>query len=337
MRGGTARVAVMDIRQAGLSPRARGNRDRRRRVGLVARSIPACAGEPRARTRPARRGKVYPRVRGGTRSRAERQPSVCGLSPRARGNPESIRPTNPKSRSIPACAGEPSLFRPVNASQTVYPRVRGGTATRIEYRGRVQGLSPRARGNRHRARTGRARRGSIPACAGEPRLANSVATLPKVYPRVRGGTPDLMRPALALNGLSPRARGNPRFYGSQARRRGSIPACAGEPGDHPIIPRCVQVYPRVRGGTAAVCHCVGSDTGLSPRARGNLRAAQGRAGRGGSIPACAGEPQPVEHHTWSPQVYPRVRGGTVNRALKPLAVRGLSPRARGNPTAAWCW
>ena len=70
-----------------------------------------------------------------------------GLSPRVRGNlPNRFLPLN-RSRSIPACAGEPhdapSLCLPLG----VYPRVCGGTYRLSRYAAKLRGLSPRVRGN----------------------------------------------------------------------------------------------------------------------------------------------------------------------------------------------
>ena len=50
--------------------------------------------------------------------------------------------------------------------------------------------------------------GSIPACAGEPRVASVTGTLQGVYPRVCGGTLWFALAALNIWGLSPRVRGN---------------------------------------------------------------------------------------------------------------------------------
>ena len=50
----------------GLSPRVRGNRLARHAINPPARSIPACAGEPRQRRHQYKPYRVYPRVCGGT-------------------------------------------------------------------------------------------------------------------------------------------------------------------------------------------------------------------------------------------------------------------------------
>ena len=54
-------------------------------------------------------GKVYPRVCGGTVWDNDVELGDAGLSPRVRGNrTQGVKPTATR-RSIPACAGEPSL------------------------------------------------------------------------------------------------------------------------------------------------------------------------------------------------------------------------------------
>ena len=50
---------------------------------------------------------------------------------------------------------------------------------------------------------------------------------------------------------------------------GSIPACAGEPGEGDGGVNFGKVYPRVCGGTAATVLLAGVPLGLSPRVRGN--------------------------------------------------------------------
>ena len=71
--------------------------------------------------------------------------------------------------------------------------------------------------------------------------------------------------------------------------------------------------------------------GLSPRVRGNRRAWASVHHFHGSIPACAGEPEP-RHQLREPfAVYPRVCGGTPGIAWPTAELEGLSPRVRGNP------
>ena len=64
--------------------------------------------------------------------------------------------------------------------------------------------------------------------------------------------------------------------------------------------------------------------------RGNLEPLTRQHVSIGSIPACAGEPHGVIFTSTLNPVYPRVCGGTINRAHWVSAEKGLSPRVRGN-------
>ena len=244
------------------------------------------------------------------------EPTI-GLSPRVRGNRSGSAPLSVMTRSIPACAGEPSACCFNGRSPRVYPRVCGGTDAQVKSFEPVSGLSPRVRGTtcplwRYRHDLA----GSIPACAGEPHKVtwrgNIVNALAWVYPRVCGGT---RSPIFApqLPGLSPRVRGNRRNVAVQSSYCGLSPRVRG---NHRFSlaadsqPQC-EVYPRVCGGTQ------GRSTrprGLSPRVRGNR------------APVDASCPQGV-------QVYPRVCGGT-RRSGRLTILYGVYPRVCGGTLIA---
>ena len=133
--------------------------------------------------------------------------------------------------AIPACTGEPGGGSRFQSMTTVYPRVYGGTARRATLGASAVGLSPRVRGNPSVSRRVLNRHRSIPACTGEPLRLISRTASRKVYPRVYGGTGELLASITSREGLSPRVRGNPPYSPRLGARRGSIPACTGEP--HP--------------------------------------------------------------------------------------------------------
>ena len=190
MCGGTTADSPRLSPVTGLSPRVRGNPGAHAFRHLHLGSIPACAGEPCGAAAPTCRGKVYPRVCGGTVGGLDELAVPPGLSPRVRGNPTTARPSARPAGSIPACAGEPGRRpRPVRR-RTVYPRVCGGTNQGDVTATETGGLSPRVRGNPAAGRHGGAGIGSIPACAGEPASWTTSMRNPKVYPRVCGGTSD---------------------------------------------------------------------------------------------------------------------------------------------------
>ena len=267
--GGTRCTRCRAPAMEGLSPRVRGNRHQRRCYRSRQGSIPACAGEPSAVFDGRGGGQVYPRVCGGTAAHQLRRRAGQGLSPRVRGNRCPCPRRRRRSRSIPACAGEPSCWDRAACVYAVYPRVCGGTPEQHPPAWRLWGLSPRVRGNRDAVLFPQVALRSIPACAGEPAGLGSRRATVKVYPRVCGGTSRLRRRQSCLPGLSPRVRGN--RYCSEFRRhcQGSIPACAGEPPPLGETRHWTAVYPRVCGGTWGSHSRAKTRIGLSPRVRGN--------------------------------------------------------------------
>ena len=216
--------------------------------------------------------------------------TLPGLSPRVRGNLVGAIQGSALPGSIPACAGEPWMWRERRGAMRVYPRVCGGTSNALPIRLLAAGLSPRVRGNLGHAGDKLFRLGSIPACAGEPKMSRLAACSHRVYPRVCGGTMIWAAKIAVGRGLSPRVRGNRTSAAVETDKRGSIPACAGEPCRVARSSRQPGVYPRVCGGTAGKGLRDGKFRGLSPRVRGNPGSRPACPLSIGSIPACAGEP-----------------------------------------------
>ena len=114
-----------------------------------------------------------------------------------------------------------------------------------------------------------------------------------VYPRLCGGTLFVVPGQSLPRGLSPPVRGNPAAVAAAAAQLRSIPACAGEPAGALAEADVEKVYPRLCGGTAGQPVYLHNGIGLSPPVRGNLRPDEHVPGAAGSIPACAGEPDPI--------------------------------------------
>ena len=152
--------------------------------------------------------RVYPRVCGGAYRRPI--PMICpmGLSPRVRGSRLSVVVIRRAVGSIPACAGEPAAALRSLRPSWVYPRVCGGAALPITVTSLAKGLSPRVRGSRQKIVRRPRARGSIPACAGEPRRRRTPACSGRVYPRVCGGAFPVALALMGQQGLSPRVRGS---------------------------------------------------------------------------------------------------------------------------------
>ena len=253
-----------------------------------------------------------------------------GLSPRGRGNPDRDTAGQVGQGSIPAWAGKPPGNLWSTNLDTVYPRVGGETPPHPCRRDDTPGLSPRGRGNRPAPKAGRQKRRSIPAWAGKPRIASSRVRCSEVYPRVGGETHEWRPTTTSDPGLSPRGRGNLGLRGLSRASTGSIPAWAGKPRRSARSGPRSSVYPRVGGETPSCCSMPSCIAGLSPRGRGNRRAAAAAAPRPGSIPAWAGKPLGTIEISTSSRVYPRVGGETLAGQHLDPGGRGLSPRGRGN-------
>ena len=276
----------------------------------IQRSIPALAGERVRKVAVVIILRVYPRACGGTLNRKNGGFIPQGLSPRLRGNGERERVQQVSSGSIPALAGERYAVLPVSLSPWVYPRACGGTCCSGPFRVHLRGLSPRLRGNVISLLDGSGVLGSIPALAGERLPLRQTVFSGRVYPRACGGTDWMLSPDVINQGLSPRLRGNVKFFAARGCERGSIPALAGERLWLPLPTAAWRVYPRACGGTHDGIIEPANDRGLSPRLRGNANYKWDSRGRWGSIPALAGERPLVDSYSGGCRVYPRACGGT---------------------------
>ena len=191
MCGGSVLSRLRRGNPTGLSPRVRGIQDRRGNTVLHRGSIPACAGDPCPRSVRHARSRVYPRVCGGSPCGPRDKMAEQGLSPRVRGILRRVAAASRDFGSIPACAGDPSMRRSFTRISWVYPRVCGGSMDGEMSGWQVTGLSPRVRGIHASGSCGSGRRGSIPACAGDPTKSGITARLGQVYPRVCGGSTSL--------------------------------------------------------------------------------------------------------------------------------------------------
>ena len=227
--GGTGDPGTGGPFVSGLSPRMRGNRCARQLRPDLRGSIPAHAGEPLVLEMSRPSLGVYPRACGGTNTFGRLALIYPGLSPRMRGNHQQCHCHRGLVGSIPAHAGEPLIPGLVRLVLGVYPRACGGTRDRGDRGDRVQGLSPRMRGNPLRGTLRDFNRGSIPAHAGEPSCPAGRSPPAGVYPRACGGTHLAFSRCVSAAGLSPRMRGNLVGDRHVGGADGSIPAHAGEP------------------------------------------------------------------------------------------------------------
>ena len=254
-------------------------------------------------------------------------PPGPGPSPRG----DRVRPG-----SIPACAGKPKPTAGSSGSFGVHPRVCGEACSHPRCLAVVVGPSPRVRGSLALRVDLRESWGSIPACAGKPRVRRWRTDGSRVHPRVCGEAVNTPMVASCVSGPSPRdprvcgeaglafqslrvVRGpSPRVRGSlrrlrlRPRRHGSIPACAGKPS-----PASTRASPRR----------------VHPRVCGEAERSWKRPGTSfGSIPACAGKSLKPQAALSKGGVHPRVCGEACRPPCRRNLRQGPSPRVRGSPT-----
>ncbi len=223
------RSSVIVPRQpvAGSSPRVRGTVPVRWRRAGRSRFIPACAGNGAARSCPAARRAVHPRVCG---ERYEQERGITlrdGSSPRVRGTDWLPIPDIRVIRFIPACAGN-GLERDFRTDRDpVHPRVCGERHVPRSRNCRPSGSSPRVRGtDRHTSRVQPLAR-FIPACAGNGTILLPNDPSPTVHPRVCGERELQGFTIRCRYGSSPRVRGTAMIALPRAPYWRFIPACAG--------------------------------------------------------------------------------------------------------------
>ena len=307
------------VLEQGLSPRVRGIRRYIPEPGAGPGSIPACTGNPAASPACRSRKAVYPRVYGESEISAVYDWHYTGLSPRVRGIQPVLEEDHTGGGSIPACTGNPLRDASADEVFAVYPRVYGESFDAQSVQVSARGLSPRVRGIRLHWGCYLLRRGSIPACTGNPSCQGQCRRYCWVYPRVYGESAGVSGDVFAETGLSPRVRGIPSTRRHNGKDCRSIPACTGNPPRRGARAGSLRVYPRVYGESAHVRMRRTSQTGLSPRVRGIRAEMERSASDGRSIPACTGNPIELLCSVPVTQVYPRVYGESEPTALSSTA------------------
>ncbi len=173
---------------------------------------------------------AYPRSRGATHGAATLAHRYQGLSPLARGNLAKRTVQTPLRGPIPARAGQPVPSLDRDGMTWAYPRSRGATSALGVSAWAPEGLSPLARGNRHRQGCSSSSAGPIPARAGQPNPYASDSSRDKAYPRSRGATGMRSCTGREGSGLSPLARGNPIPAGQSVAQRRAYPRSRGATG-----------------------------------------------------------------------------------------------------------
>ena len=157
--------------------------------------------------------------------------------------------------------------------------------------------------------------------------------LQTVYPRWRGEHDSCCQFSNKSCGLSPLARGTHPAAVTTSSNSRFIPAGAGNTCGGLCGLAGVSVYPRWRGEHVQMTRARKEKRGLSPLARGTQRRLRQCAARLRFIPAGAGNTLVVDGDGSGESVYPRWRGEHPAHTYPPQPQFGLSPLARGTPTA----
>ena len=191
-----------------------------------------------------------------------------GLSPRGRGR--RCLPVRHRGRigTIPAWAGETTLYPGPDQAVVDHPRVGGGDLKLMPIRQLLWGPSPRGRGRQTRRSAGCQRIGTIPAWAGETRSAIGRKTRRWDHPRVGGGDNYVDLTAGYVQGPSPRGRGRRLATPEEAMQNRTIPAWAGETHVQCLDGDACGDHPRVGGGDQVAKELRDQASGPSPRGRG---------------------------------------------------------------------
>ena len=247
MRGEHQRKDTAGLIWTGSSPHARGTREIFQSHFAQIRFIPACAGNTSPLISYAAAITVHPRMRGEHRTSRRSLCRWSGSSPHARGTPLGDTDGVPRSRFIPACAGNTLGSSHGPPVVPVHPRMRGEHSASTDAVKVENGSSPHARGTRC-ARSGRADSSRfIPACAGNTiERVDAVAADP-VHPRMRGEHGLGIIGYKSANGSSPHALGTPPSDPAASGRNRFIPACAGNTSASSVARSKSTVHPRMRG------------------------------------------------------------------------------------------
>ena len=169
-----------------------------------------------------------------------------------------------------------------------HPRVCGEHASNVSDSSRNLGSSPRMRGTRHTRPVRGRGTGIIPAYAGNTSYGNDCKARDRDHPRVCGEHCHVRRCLFPQEGSSPRMRGTHLAVNPRPRKRGIIPAYAGNTSVK--INACARHgdHPRVCGEHVTTAKSVGAYIGSSPRMRGTRESRFSDSIPHGIIPAYAG-------------------------------------------------
>ena len=179
-------VSLTFMHFSGSSPRGRGTGDLERDRHVMARFIPAWAGNSQIIAQGIGEVSVHPRVGGEQKGKNALTDDFCGSSPRGRGTAVHQENLSVDLRFIPAWAGNRFQLPGLSDHVSVHPRVGGEQVCRLPRAVRSAGSSPRGRGTGEVPMPLCLWCRFIPAWAGNRRHDAGNWLLSTVHPRVGG-------------------------------------------------------------------------------------------------------------------------------------------------------
>ena len=252
-----------------------------------------------------------------------------GSSPRIRGEYSPCRSGLPHGRIIPANTGRIWLVSNMQVNIGDHPREYGENCVRSIHESTSPGSSPRIRGESAKTRKDSVAYGIIPANTGRiPRKGVTPQSFTD-HPREYGENPLVRRTALAIQGSSPRIRGECARNQHPLVPRRIIPANTGRisSSQQPLRPQ--RDHPREYGENDVGGVILSKDRGSSPRIRGEWAFPLHPSASSGIIPANTGRIQNPGTPKLKPRDHPREYGENVLMANCARDHEGSSPRIRG--------
>ena len=269
-RGAAGVVFTARSRALGPSPLTRGSQATQPSQQRSPGPIPAHAGQPPSSPAPDRAGRAHPRSRGAAHAGPLLSRGVRGPSPLTRGSLVLRQEPRRNLGPIPAHAGQPRFRARRTRTARAHPRSRGAAWCQHRPSPPRSGPSPLTRGSPRPSFRCLRPSGPIPAHAGQPTVDKSTGGCPGAHPRSRGAAALLRRAWHHSQGPSPLTRGSHPPPTPTGRRRGPIPAHAGQPGPPGRLRAWTRAHPRSRGAAGYVLLSLSAPAGPSPLTRGSL-------------------------------------------------------------------
>ena len=331
--GQTTKRTPEDWSHAGSSPRVRGRRSMSSSSGSESGLIPASAGQTNVCATWRLTATAHPRECGADCFPPCGGVRLSGSSPRVRGRLGRWFVGRGRGGLIPASAGQTEQERAAAEAARAHPRECGADCTATEPLSIPAGSSPRVRGRPRCSRGVRLWAGLIPASAGQTSGPPGPADASTAHPRECGADPRLGHARQGLRGSSPRVRGRLWLSVLMRKRKGLIPASAGQTRSQSACPAPCGAHPRECGADRPGWVDCQIRPGSSPRVRGRPLGGAASKARERLIPASAGQTPVWPRSLLVCRAHPRECGADFHLIRVQPHTPGSSPRVRGRPFA----